>query len=575
MFELRPYQSESVSRTWEYLRNNPEKNGCLVLPTGAGKTPVIAALCREAIDRWDGRVIVLTHVAELVDQLSRTLTGMLSPGDVGIYSAGLGSRDLDHPVLVGQIQSVYRAGGTAFGRRDLILIDEAHLVPKSGDGMYRGFLAELQGANPHARLIGLTATPYRLDSGPIVGPDELFDDVIFEANVRDLIEAGYLSKLVSRVGSKSCQVDLRGVSVSGGDYNLEELGRRMSSGHLVPDTVADILDRCQGRKSILVFCPTIAHGELVLAEFRSKGVPAGFVTGKTPGLERGWLVDEFRRGVLRVLVNVGCLTTGFDATGVDAVCLLRGTMSISLYVQMVGRGFRLHPGKENCLVLDYADLLLTHGPIDQVAARPRRKGNGEKEAPTKTCPECGERAHLAARECPGCGHPFPPPDPAGAQFHRDTPAELPVLSDTKPTVDQIQVDRVTYSKHFPKDRGDGRPMIPSLRVGYWQPSGMIPERWPTVSEWVCLEHPKGSFARQKAEAWWEARSLDPVPDTIDQAVRMAEGGSLAVAFEVTVKRKTPDSFPEITSWKLGPKPGLEHDPEETVPPGDGVDELPF
>ncbi len=571
--DLRPYQTESVTRTWEYLRNNPGKNGCLVLPTGAGKTPVIAALCREAIDNWDGRVIVLTHVGELVEQLSRTLTGMLSPGDVGVYSASMGSRDLDHPVLVGQIQSAYRVGGHSFGRRDLVLIDEAHLVPRSGDGMYRGFLAELQAANTHARLVGLTATPFRLDSGPIVGPGELFDDVIFEANVRDLIEAGYLSALVSRVGAKSCQADLLGVSVSGGDYNLDELGRRMSSGYLVPDTVEDVLDRCQGRKSILVFCPTIAHGELVLAEFRSKGIPVGFVTGKTPGLERGWLVDEFRRGLLRVLVNCQALTTGFDATGVDAVCLLRATKSAALYVQMIGRGLRLHPDKENCLVLDYADLLLTHGPIDQVSVKPKRKGPGEKgEAPTKSCSECGERTHASARECPGCGQPFPE---NSINEHRDTPAELPILSDDKPTIDTIEVERVTYSKHFPKDKGDGRTLVPSLRVGYWQPSGMMPERWPTVSEWVCLEHPRGSFARGKAEAWWEARSPDPVPDTIDEAVRMAEGGSLAQAVEVTVKRKTPESFPEITRWKLGPRPGLEHDPAETVPPGDDVDDLPF
>jgi DNA repair protein RadD len=240
---------------------------------------------------------------------------------------------------------------------------------------------------------------------------------------------------------------------------------------------------------------------------------------------------------------------------------------------MIGRGLRLHPDKENCLVLDYADLLLTHGPIDQVSVKPKRKGPGEKgEAPTKTCSECGQRTHASARECPGCGQPFPE---NSINEHRDTPAELPILSDDKPTFDTIEVERVTYSKHFPKDKGDGRTLVPSLRVGYWQPSGMMPERWPTVSEWVCLEHPRGSFARGKAEAWWEARSPDPVPDTIDEAVRMAEGGSLAEAVEVTVKRKTPESFPEITRWKLGPRPGLEHDPAETVPPGDDVDDLPF
>jgi DNA repair protein RadD len=194
------------------------------------------------------------------------------------------------------------------------------------------------------------------------------------------------------------------------------------------------------------------------------------------------------------------LTTGFNAPGVDLIAMLRPTKSAGLYVQIVGRGCRLAPGKSDCLVLDFAGNIARHGPID--AIKPKRPGEGDGEAPVKVCPDCASIVHAAARECPECGHAFPPPAP----MIEARASTLEVLSSlVKP--EWVAVSQVCYARH----EKPGKP--PSLRVEYW--CGLSAHH-----EWICVEH--AGYPRQKAATWWAARAPGTaLPKSVDEALQHA------------------------------------------------------
>ncbi len=151
----------------------------------------MATICRDAVVQWNGRVLILAHVKELLQQTADKLSTVCPEVSFGIYSAGLKRRDTNNPVIVAGIQSVYRRA-CELDAFDLILVDEAHLIPLEGDGMYRQFLADARKVNPHLRVIGFTATPYRLKSGSICTHDGFLNHICYEVGVRELIRDGYL-----------------------------------------------------------------------------------------------------------------------------------------------------------------------------------------------------------------------------------------------------------------------------------------------------------------------------------------------------------------------------------------------
>jgi len=581
---LRDYQQATVDAVWDYLATNKGRNPCVVIPTGGGKTPVIAELCRQACSaEWGGRVLVLAHQRELLEQAGQKLTAFAPEIRFGIYSASIGSRDTSELVVLCQIQSARRIGAGAFGRRDLILVDEAHLIPSSGDGQYRTFLAEARAATPHVRLVGLTATPYRLGSGMIIGSDQLLDEICYEVGVRDLMDQGYLTRLISKPGHRNALVDLSDVKTTGGDFNEGDLVRAMTRGRLVADTVDDVLDKADGRKSGLIFATTIAHGENVVAELRNRGQRVEFITGETGGLERTWLLQEFRQGGIRWLVNVGTLTTGVDCPNIDCVVLLRPTKSTGLYYQMVGRGFRIHPDKADCLVLDYGRNIALHGPVDNLVSKPGKAGSkGGGATPMRACSECKEFCHAGLKNCPYCGFEFPISETPDIPHDTRADESSPILSD-QIQEETAEIGEVMYSVHQPQGKrafdADGRPKPPSMRVDYFKKgeydgtdSTLMQFRL-LVSEWICLEHE--GFARAKAVAWWRTRSRDPVPVSIEAAVAAAEGGALAFPKSVTVKAEPGSRFKRIVRVELGPKPEVEPTAEALAADQKFLDDLPF
>ena len=535
---LRPYQTDAVNAVYEHLRTRDD-NPCVVIPTAGGKTPVMATICRDAVQQWGGRVLILAHVKELLEQAVDKLHTM-APDlwmQIGVYSAGLKSRDTDHPIIVAGIQSIYKRA-CELDAFDLILIDEAHMLPPDGEGMYRQFIQEAKVVNPHLRLIGLTATPYRMTTGTICGPDNLLNHVCYEVGVRELIVQGYLCPLKTKAGRH--KADTSGLHIRGGEFIAGEVEALMDDDSLVRSACREIVDQTQDRHSVLIFAAGVQHALHIQRVLGEMGHECGLVCGDTLPFERDETLTRFKAGELNYLVNVNVLTTGFDAPNIDCVAMLRPTNSPGLYYQMVGRGFRLHPAKENCLVLDFGGNILRHGPVDALQVQDRTPGNGE--APVKECPQCNALVHAAYATCPECGYEFPPPE---KEKHEATAHAGGILSG-EVTETEYEVQEVCYSAHVKRDAPEGHPR--TLRVDYRV--GFNDHR----SEWVCVEHAAGSYARQKAEAWWRLRSDDPCPTDADEAVELAEAGSLAPTRAITVRSVAGEKYDRIVNYQLGEKP---------------------
>lgn len=527
--ELRPYQAAALDACWDYLRARPG-NPALVLPTGAGKSPLMAAIARDAHVQWGGRVGIIAHTRELVEQNHDKFRRVAPDLPAGIYSAGLRRRDRFDPIVFMQIQSVASRAAN-FGRFDLLLIDEAHRIPLKGEGRYLRFIEDSRRVNPALRVVGLTATPYRLQGQavPVCGPEYILNEVAYEARIPDLIAGGYLCPLVSKLGDTP---DLSGVHVRGGEYVEDELATAML--RLVERTADDLCARAAARNAWIVFCVNVAHAEAVQAALQARGIAAGLVHGGTPAAERDEQLAAFQTGRLRALVNVNVLSEGFDAPHIDCVAMLRPTKSPGLYYQQVGRGFRLHPAKADCLVLDYAGNVLEHGPVDQIrvrAARPR-KAAAVETGQAKACPSCEALLPIGLRTCPECGHAFT----TGTPDHLDRPVGAPVLStERERVVREHRVDSVKYSRHTGKG---GKP--DSLRVTYQ--CGLR-----RISEWVCLEH--GGFARTRALEWWLRR--DPIavpPRTVEEGLERAY--ALPTPASITVDET--DKYPQVIGHTFAP-----------------------
>jgi DNA repair protein RadD len=533
---LRPYQREAVDAVYDYLRMRDD-NPCVVIPTAGGKTPVLATICRDAVRLWNGRVLILAHVKELLEQAAEKLHAVAPDLPVGIYSAGLKRRDLGYAITIAGIQSVYERACDV-GRVDLVIVDEAHLIPPDGEGMYRTLLADLGVINPSMRVIGLTATPFRMKSGAICAPNNILNEVCYEIGVRELIVQRYLCPLRTKAGSLSADTDK--LHVRGGEYVAGEVEDLMDDENLVLCACREIVEHTQDRASVLIFASGVRHGQHIAEVFRTRhAVECGFVCGETLPFERDELIRRFREGDLKYLCNVNVLTTGFDAPNIDCVALLRPTLSPGLFYQMVGRGFRLHPGKSDCLVLDFGGNVLRHGPVDQLRIS-ACGGNGSGAAPAKECPQC--RAVVAAgyANCPECGHEFPPPQ---RQKHDATATTEGILAGEVMYIEH-EVHDAFYAVHEKRGAPPNAPR--TMRVDYRVGLNEY------VSEWICFEH--HGYPRVKAEAWWRRRSCDPVPQTAAEAVTLAECGALAPTLRITVARTEGEKHDRIVGHVLGEIP---------------------
>lgn len=482
---LRPYQLEAIEAVHNYICNK-EGNPCVVLPTGSGKSVVMAAL----INKWkkitpNVRGCILAHRKELITQNASKFIEAYGSNGVGIFSAGLGQRDYKSPILFSSIDSIYNKSGE-FKPFDFIFVDESHRIPPSGEGKYRTFILGCKKFNPRIPTIGWTATEFRLGCGAICHKDHILNEVCYKADINDLINQGYLCNLRSKVGEN--QPDLSEVRSNGkGDYVINSLANATNKGSVVQSAIAESVRimESEQRKSAIFFCVDVEHSQRVSEELRKFGIYCPSITGMTKTKERDRIIEDFKNGYIKAICNVNVLTEGFDAPHIDTIVLLRPTLSAGLFSQMVGRGLRPYKTKSYCLVLDFAGCIDEHGPIDLL---------GGDIVVMAICQECRESFSRAIKKCPICGWEIPKREvdrleqvETERRMHGAKVSNRSILSGEPET---LVVDSVYVSRHTKPESPD------SLRVQYR--CGMRMFR-----ECVCLEHP--GFAGQNARKWWKKR----------------------------------------------------------------------
>jgi DNA repair protein RadD len=488
---LRDYQQRTIDQLYSWFAAGNQGNPCLVLPTGSGKSHIVAALCKDALQKWPNtRVLMLTHVKELIEQNAEKMRQHWPGAPMGIYSASIGRKDLGEPITFAGIQSI-RTKSQEVGHIDLVLIDECHLVSHKDEGGYRTFLSELQAINPALRVVGLTATPYRLGHGLITDAPAIFADLIEPVSIEELVFRGFLSKLRSKV--TGARLDVSKVKKRGGEYIEADLQRAVDTDDQNHAVVREVIARAEDRKAWLFFCTGVAHARHVAEVLQEYGIAAACVTGDTPKAERAAILAEFKTGKLCALTNANVLTTGFDYPDIDMIAMLRPSMSPSLYVQMAGRGMRPKSHTDHCLVLDFAGVVETHGPITAVQP-PKKAGSGEGEAPVKVCDKCNELCPISARVCPACGTEFPAPEPKKFHLHTDDIMGI--------EAQELQVTEWNWRKHVSK--ASGKEM---LAVTYY---GALSDK--PITEYLPINNE--GYAGQKAlERLVEAKQKSKAPNT--------------------------------------------------------------
>ncbi len=466
-YQLRPYQKDAVHSVIRHFRQSDDA-ALLVLPTGAGKSLVISELARIA----RGRVLVLAHVKELVEQNHAKYQ---SYGlNASIFSAGLGLKEDTEQVIFGSVQSVVRnlvrfSHGVGQKMFTLLIIDECHRVSMEKDSSYQKVITHFQQLNPSLKVLGLTATPYRLGMGwlyqyrqtsgnkGVIRTEEprFFRECLFELPLSYMVDNGYLTQ-PEVIDAPVVFYDFSQLATdSFGRFGEQALNQLLQSKtRATRKIIEQVQQAATDRKGVMVFAATVDHAREIMGYLPAE--QSALIIGETPVKERDQLIAAFKQQRLKYLVNVSVLTTGFDAPHVDLIAILRPTESVSLYQQIAGRGLRLAPGKKNCLIIDYAGNRFSLYSPEVGAPKPDSKAvpvtipcpacghdnnfwgivdddgdliehygrrcqgfelvaEGQREQCDfryrfKECDQCGAENDIAARKCHGCQHVLVDPD---------------------------------------------------------------------------------------------------------------------------------------------------------------------
>lgn len=531
-FESRWYQTEAEQSIFDYFDSGGRGNPVVAMPTGTGKSIVIANFLRRVYRYWPGqRIMMLTHVKELIEQNAKKVMQVWPTAPLGIYSAGLKRRDLMLPLTFGGVASIKNVI-RQFGHIDLLLIDECHLLSPDDDTMYQFIIAELLAMNPWLKVIGFTATPYRMKQG-LITDGGIFTDVCY--NLTDyesfnrLVAEGFISPLIPK--RTNIEIDTSNVGLVGGDFNRKALNAVSDKDEVTWAACKEMVELGYNRASWLTFANSVEHAEHIAAMLQSFGIVAAASHSKLPGKENDARVEAFKRGEIRALVNMGKYTTGFDHPPIDLISMLRATASPGLWVQMLGRGTRpfsgdgFFPQKENCLVLDFAGNTRRLGPINDPVI-PRKPGMGGGDAPVRICDNCGAYNHTKVRFCCNCGIEF--------NFNSKlvkTAATHELLKSDAPQVEYFSVSRVLYNLH--EKRGQSGELLspPSIKVSYICGLHMF-------NEWICIEH--GGMAGKKARDWWRQRMGTEPPSSTYEALLSVNQSRVPSKIRVHVNKKYPE-----------------------------------
>lgn len=517
MIKLRWYQSEAAEALFDAVDGNSDVHPIAVIPTAGGKSYTLCEFVNLYLSKHPThRVLVLSHVAEILEQDHASLEKYFPDTEIGLYSAGLKSKTI-HKVTVAGIQSVYNKQAL-FSTFDIVIIDECHLVPMKNNTMYRSFLDGMD-----ANFVGLTATHFRLGHGYLhKGKGALFNKIAYDLSAphkfNRLVNEGYLSKLITKNTLQKWEADEQGMRTTAGDFNQKDMSMAFDRDTITNAAVEEIIKFGKNYKLWLIFAIDIKHAEHIAEAMTKSGIKTACIHSKMEG-DRRQTIDDIKAGKYRAVVNVDVLTTGFDVPGIDLIAMLRPTQSPVIHVQTIGRGLRvihalgfpdtdegrraaIEAGpKQHCLILDFAGNTERLGPINDVLVKEKGEGKGTGEAPVKECPECLVLHHPSIMECDNCGHKFIRKEKIEMKASN---AEVVVMEKER----WLNVTDVNYSIHQKRGKQS------SLRVIY--KTGIT-----GFSEWVCYDH-KG-YAGHSARNWVNYRFLsNPKPKNLAELYKNAD-----------------------------------------------------
>lgn len=591
MIEARDYQAWAEQSLYKYF-GEKSGNPLIAMPTGTGKSVVVALFFQGVLRYWPSqRMMCLTHVKELIKQNFDKLKEVWPDAPAGIYSAGLNQRDTQFPITFAGVASVAKKIHL-FGKIDLLVIDEAHLVSPNDVTMYRMIIDALRKINPLLKVIGLTATPWRLGQGMLTDEGGIFTDIACDMTSMEpfnwFIEQGYLSPLIPR--RTATHLDPGGVHMRGGEFIAGELQNAVDKAPLTEAAVREMLELASDRRSWLVFCSGVQHTEHVAEMLTAMGIECAAVHSSMTH-DRTRIIDRWKNFDLRCIANNNVMTTGIDHPGLDFIGSMRPTASAGLWVQMLGRGTRplyadgfdtssqqgrlqaIAAGpKQNCLVLDFARNTKRLGPIND-PVKPNPKGKGGGDAPIKECDNCQTYVHASVRVCPHCGFNFPAP----LLKIKTTASSDALIKADIPIVETFSIKHITYSMHTKQ----GRPAM--MKVTYY--SGLR-----SFNEFVCFEHT--GYALHKAHSWWKERANRATyPSTTLEALTWSTMLQAPTHLQVWSNKKFPEimkacfdgsafgtqpaSNKELPSTNVYSKPDSSRLANEKVSFDDMDDDIPF
>ena len=412
--QLRPYQINGINRVRHEFKTGA-KSVILVAATGSGKTVVSSEIMRSAV-RKGSKVLFLAHRIELITQTCDKLSAfdlehkIYAPEkDITairhkqVRKYGKSRVDPFANIAVGTVQTVSRRLDK-ITEPDLIIIDETHLAIANS-------YQKICNAFPRARILGLTATPCRLDGRPL---GEMFERITVLASPQEIADMGFLVPF--RIFSASETVDLSSIKTTMGDYDKKQLAEEMEKPRLIGNAVSHYKKLAHGRPTI-AFCSSVRHAEQTAAAFRQAGYKAIAVSGESTPEERSGAVEGLATGDYDVVCNCGLYIEGLDQPCISCVILLNPTKSLARYLQAVGRGSRPFKNKTDCLVLDHAGNVLRFGfpyddrewSLDGAKKKTRKRDSDEQDINIVTCKECFAIYEKELDKCPACGALQPKP----------------------------------------------------------------------------------------------------------------------------------------------------------------------
>jgi len=525
--QLRDYQSQTLEALYSALQT--ELNVLLSSPCGSGKTVVASTLIQTLLrENPSFRILILVDRDILIQQFRNKLL-TLAPElfmNIGIVCASTSNiKDHSRQVTIASRQSLVNRLNDCEAFQ-LIVIDEVHMaqVPEEGKDLdqFGVIIKTFREYNPKTRLLGITASPFRLGQGYIFGDRNApgcmpyFPELTHQITIDELQRQGYLVPLIGKKAASSELTErLSHVRMIGGEYNLGEISDIMSQGVHIDSAVEVWKKYISDRKKTLAFAITISHADKLERAFNAAGIPAMAIHSDLDDLESYVRMQALKKGEAKVFISVAKLTVGLDVTDVDAILMARPTQSPALYLQCLGRGARTAPGKQDCYVIDLVNNGDIHGTdLDNLKVRYKQfdRPTAANPAGLKYCPSCEIEMHPAVRVCPECGHEF--------EFEADTPDMADVKYGSEPPR-EVEVLAIYGERHTGKKSGQTL-----LKVRVEIDLGL---QIKTANMWICLAGDGYTgYAVTKGKALWEQLTYDgvPLPHDTEEALMFIHSGAL-------------------------------------------------